>query len=93
MAADAGAWDDNRSVSHGKQFIKVNAGADAHVFEGEHEVFRCCVAGGTWRKWTATEAAGGNVEDSCAGLVGGKRIGNAQAVGVMSYGGNWVMTR
>src|SRR5262245_27760999 len=70
-----------------EQLSKTNAGADPHVFEGEHKVLTRRVTGGTWRKWAATQTAGRAVDDTHALAISFDSVGDTQSVGVVAVEG------
>src|SRR5687767_555895 len=69
------------------QLVEVDAGAHAHRLEHEHEVLGDHVAAGAGRERTAAQSAERAVEMAHPFLVGGERVGKAEAPGVVQMRG------
>src|SRR5262245_18633892 len=67
-----------------EQPVEADAGADAHVLEGEHQILTGGVAGGTRREGTTAKPAGRPIKDAYTLSIGLHGIGDTQAVGVVA---------
>src|SRR5712692_2404374 len=73
----------DEKASRLQQRIEIDAGRHAHALEHEHQVLGDDVAAGARREGTAAEAAHRAVEVAHAFLVGGERVGEAQAARIV----------
>src|SRR5262245_33905064 len=73
----------DHQLARGEQLVEVDARGDAHALEHEHQVLGDDVAAGAGREGTAAESAERAVEVPHAFLVGGKRVGEAEAARVV----------
>src|SRR5687768_7009390 len=69
------------------QLVEVDAGAQSHSLEHEHQVLGDDVAARAGRERAAAQAAERAVEVAHAFLVGGERVGEAEAAGVVKVRG------